>query len=358
MSPPGGWVGWLLVLAALGSSGPPSATAQEGTGELPRVHVIATGGTIASRGAVGPLSVEQLVEGVPGIQGIATLTVEQFANVGSSQITPEHWLVLSRRITTLFRERPELDGIVVTHGTDTLEETALFLHLTVDDPRPVVLTGAMRPPTVVAPEGPANLRAAVRLAASDAARERGTLVAMNDQIFGAGDVVKAHTSRLDAFTAPAGGAVGVVEEDEIRFHHPVDSRRLHMSLEGVDALPRVDIAYAFGGADGAAVDAFVAAGARGIVLASVGRGNLPVELGSAARRAAEGGVVVLVSSRAGAGRVPVGMAPSDGGRPFLPGAGPLNPQRARVLLMLALALGGEVEEVARLVTRMEGVPER
>jgi L-asparaginase len=348
----------ILVLAAVGASAPPFAAAQAGAGELPRVHVIATGGTIASRGAVGPLSVEQLVEGVPGIQEIATLTVEQFANVGSSQITPAHWLALSRRITALFRERPELDGIVVTHGTDTLEETALFLHLTVDDPRPVVLTGAMRPPTVVAPEGPANLRAAVRLAASDGARERGTLVAMNDQIFGAGDVVKAHTSRLDAFSAPAGGPVGVVEGDEVRFHHIGDPQRLHVELGGVDALPRVDIAYAFGGADGTAVDAFVAAGARGIVLASVGRGNLPAELGSAARRAAEGGVVVLVSSRAGAGRVPVGTTPVEPGRPFLPGAGPLNPQRARVLLMLALAVGGEVEEVAGLVARMEGVPER
>ncbi len=357
MSPPRGSVGGLLLLAALGASAPLSAAAQEGAGELPRVHVIATGGTIASRGAGGALSVEQLVEGVPGIQEIATLTVEQFANVGSSQITPAHWLALSRRITALFRERPELDGIVVTHGTDTLEETALFLHLTVDDPRPVVLTGAMRPPTVVSPEGPANLRAAVRLAAWDAARERGTLVAMNDQVFGAGDVVKAHTSRLDAFSAPAGGPVGVVEGDEIRFHHTGDPQRLHVDLGGVEALPRVDIAYAFGGADGTAVDAFVAAGARGIVLASVGRGNLPAELGSAARRAAEGGVVVLVSSRAGAGRVPVGTTPVDPGRPFIPGAGPLNPQRARVLLMLALAVGGEAEEVARLVARMERVPE-
>lgn len=341
-----------------GAHVPVPGAAQEDTRALPHVHVIATGGTIASRGAVGPLSVEQLVEGVPGIGELATLTVEQFSNVGSSQITPEHWLALSRRITDLFREWPGLDGIVVTHGTDTLEETALFLHLTVDDARPVVVTGAMRPPTVVAPEGPANLRAAVMVAGSAAGRDRGTLVTMNDQIFGAGDVAKVHTSRLDAFMAPAGGALGVVEGDQIRFLHPAAPPAVTVDLAQTETLPRVDIAYAFGGADGTAVDAFVAAGARGIVLASVGRGNLPAELGNAARRAAEAGVVVLVSSRAGAGRVPVGSAPADPGRPFLPGAGPLNPQRARVLLMLALLRGGDADEVAHLVERMDGAAPR
>lgn len=318
----------------------------------PEVHIIATGGTIASRAGAGPLSVEQLVEAVPGIEELGRITVEQFANVGSSQITPEHWLGLSRRIGELFRERPGLSGVVVTHGTDTLEETALFLHLTVSDPRPVVVTGAMRPPSALAPEGPANLRGAVATAASPAARGRGALVVMNDEIFSAGDVAKVHTSRLDAFTAPAGGAVGAVDGGVPLFHSPPNPAPVHFDLAGVETLPRVDIAYAWAGADGTAVEAMVAAGARGIVMASVGRGNLPAPLGAAARRAAAEGVVVVVSSRTGAGRVPVGPTePPASGTLLLPGAAALNPPRARVVLMLGLTRGDGPPEIARLLGR-------
>jgi L-asparaginase type II len=293
------------------------------------------------------------VEAVPELAAVASITVEQFSNVGSSQIMPAHWLSLSRRINALFQERPGLAGVVVTHGTDTLEETALFLHMTVGDQRPVVVTGAMRPPTVVAPEGPANLRAAVLAAVTPGSRGRGTLVAMNDELFSAGDVAKLHTSRLDAFQGPAGGAVGVVEGGEVRFHSPPQSSPLQFDVGGIEELPRVDIAYAWAGADGAVVEALVAAGARGIVMASVGRGNLPAPLGAAARQAAEGGVVVVVSNRTGAGRVPVGSPPSD--RPFLPGAGGLNPQRARVVLMLGLTVSDDPGLIAGLMHRLEGV---
>lgn len=341
----------VLALTAAAPSEDPRSPAPRGAGQpLPEVHILATGGTIASRAGAGPLSVEQLVEGVPGIDGLARITVEQFANVGSSQITPEHWLGISRRITEVLGERPDLAGIVVTHGTDTLEETALFLHLTVADPRPVVVTGAMRPPSAVAPEGPANLRAAVALAALPEARGRGTLVVMNDEIFSAGDVAKVHTSRLDAFVAPAGGRVGTVEAGAPRFHAPPSPPALLLDLSGVAELPRVDIAYAWAGADGAAVEAAVAAGARGVVMASVGQGNLPAPLRDAAREAARAGVAVVVSSRVGSGRVPVGPStPPPGGAALLPGAGGLNPQRARVVVMLGLALGYRIPEIARLL---------
>jgi L-asparaginase len=346
----------LLPVLAMSAATPPADPRPPLPGEsgqpLPEVHILATGGTIASRAGAGPLSVEQLVEAVPGIEGLARITVEQFANVGSSRITPEHWLGLSRRVAELYAERPDLSGVVVTHGTDTLEETALFLHLTVGDPRPVVLTGAMRPPSAVAPEGPANLRAAVALAALPEARGRGTLVVMNDEIFSAGDVAKVHTSRLDAFVAPAGGRVGTVESGVPRFHAPPSPPPVRVELAGVEELPRIDIAYAWAGADGAAVEAAVAAGARGLVLASVGQGNLPPALGVAAREAAERGVATVVSSRTGAGRVPVGPLDPAPGRPvLLPGAGALNPQRARVVLMLALARGDDLWAIARLLER-------
>jgi len=327
-----------------------------GTGALPgqnlppEVHVIATGGTIASGGAGRPLTVEELVGGFPPLAGVARITVEQFTNIGSSQVTPDHWISLSRRIGALLAERPGLSGVVVTHGTDTLEETALFLHLTVGDPRPVVLTGAMRPPSVPGPEGTANLLAAVRTAVHPGSRGRGALVVMNDQIFSAGDVTKAHTSRLDAFRAPVSGPVGEVDGDLILFRTPPSPPPARFDPEAWGGLPRVEVLHAFAGADGTLAEAALAAGAQGIVIASVGRGNMPAPLREAALRAAEGGVAVVVSNRTGAGRVPVGPEPALAADPGpLPGTSHLNPQRARVVLMLSLARGDSREELIHLL---------
>lgn len=337
-----GGLGFLAVIG-LGSPARPATVAAQAVG--PEVHVIATGGTIAARGPDAPLSVDQMVAAMPGIERVARITVEQFANIPSSQITPAHWRALARRIDELFRSRPGLRGIVLTHGTDTMEETALFLHLTVTDERPVVVTGAMRPPTALAAEGPANLRAAIETAIAPGARGRGTLVVMNDEIFSASDVAKHHTSRLDAFVAPAGGRVGVVDGGAIIFHGLPAPPPIRFDLGDAARLPRVDIVSVWAGADGVAIEASVAAGARGIVIASVGRGNMPEPFGSAARRAAERGVIVVVSSRTGAGRIPVDL----GDRSGLVGAGALNPQRARVVLMLALARGDALPSIARLL---------
>lgn len=325
--------------------------------ELPLVHVIATGGTIASRPGAGSLTGEQLIRAVPELRDIATITVEQFSNIGSSQITPEHWLRLARRVNELREARPELAGIVVTHGTDTMEETAYFLELTIDRTRPVVLTGAMRPPGVVAAEGAANLYNAVRVAAMPAARERGVLVLMNDEVFAARDVTKRNTSRLDAFGAPGAGPVGVADADTVVFLRPPPDETRLFDLAGVDRLSRVGIAYSYGGADGTAIDAFVAAGVRGLVVAAVGRGNLPAAQWHAAERAAAAGVLVVVSSRTGSGRVPVRVRRTDaaGDGPgahdapgIVAGAGRLNPQKARVLLMLALSETVDPERVAEI----------
>jgi L-asparaginase type II len=320
----------------------------------PRVHVVATGGTIASTnyygGNQGKIGVEQLLKSVPALDTVAVVTAQQFANVASSSVTPDMWLALSRGIADTLRAHPpsELAGVVVTHGTDTLEETAYFLDLTVADARPVVVTGAMRPSDGVGIDGPANLLAAVRIAASPAARGRGAMVVLNDEILAARDATKLNTVRPNAFAAPFRGDLGVADPEGIVFHR--DARRAPtFDLAGVRELPRVDIVYTYAGADGAAVDALVAAGAKGLVVAGAGRGGTTPAQAEALRRAAAKGVVVVTGSRAGSGSVSVGTGTSrraDG--PGFVGTGDLNVQHARVLLMLALTRTSDPKEVARI----------
>jgi len=329
----------LLWAATLGAQAP-----------RPLVHVVATGGTIASTNYYadqsGKVAIAELLRAIPGLDTVATVSAQQFANVASTQITPAHWLALSRAITDTFRARPDLSGIVVTHGTDTMEETAYFLDLTVADARPVVVTGAMRPADGVGVDGPANLLNAVRLAADSGARARGAMVLLNDEIFAARDAVKANTVRPDAFAAPYRGALGVADPERVVFHR-LPARAGTFDLAGVRELPRVDVAYVYGGADGTAVDAFVAAGAKGIVIAAAGRGSLTAGIGEAARRAVAKGVVVVVASRAGSGSVPVGTGVRRNA-PSTVGSGDLTAQKARVLLMLALTRTSDTREIARI----------
>jgi L-asparaginase len=317
----------------------------------PAVHLVATGGTIASTnyysGESGKISAEALLRSVPPLDTMAQLSVQQFANIASSAMTPAMWLALSRGIADTMRARPGLAGVVVTHGTDTMEETAYFLDLTVADPRPVVVVGAMRPADGIGIDGPANLLNAVRVAASPAARERGAMILMNDEILAARDATKANTVRTDAFVAPYRGALGVADPEAIVFHRPA-SRRPVFDLTSVRELPRVDIVYSYPGADGAEVDAFVAAGARGIVLAGAGRGGTTPGQRRALNRAVEKGVVVVASSRTGSGSVAIGDGSSADGQPRIFGAGDLNPQKARVLLMLALTRSAKANEVATI----------
>lgn len=354
------------LVAALLAAGPALAAPADAQ-ELPRVHVIATGGTIASD-PEGGLSGEALVAALPGLDTLASVSVEEFARVGSSQITPDHWVRLARRIGALFEEDPELSGVVVTHGTDTMEETAFFLHLTVADPRPVVVTGAMRPPRTAGADGPANLRNAVRVAADPAAAGRGTLVLMNDEIHAAAAVTKTNTTRVDAFVSPEAGPLGVADADRIVFGAAPGSRAELAGafagvVDGSVELPRVAIGYAYAGADGEALRHLAGGPTRGLVLATVGQGNLPAGQREAAAALARDGMVVVLSSRTNGGRVPVGAVRygAEGGEAGaaaqgasvggLFGAGALNAQKARVLLMLALARGDDPEAVARAFRR-------
>ena len=310
----------------------------------PLVHVLATGGTIAGAQDVahgytaGSFSIDALLAAVPGLDHAAAIRGEQFVSIGSQDMHDAVWLKLARRLDALARE-PGLAGIVVTHGTDTLEETAWFAELTVRAELPIVFTGAMRPATAIGADGPANLAAAVAVAADPAARNRGVLAVMNDQVFAARDVYKTHANRVDAFTAPERGPLGTVAGGRPRFHRPPDPRPHGFDLAGHDALPKVLILHAHAGMERELIDAAVAGGARGIVIAGVGNGNMTGIALDALAEAAGQGIAVVRSTRLPAGAVLAAGEVDDAALGFVH-AGELKPGKARVLLQLALLTGG------------------
>ncbi|WP_459616288.1 asparaginase [Bordetella sp. 2513F-2] len=315
---------------------------------LPCVAVLATGGTIAGAQAdpagkgyrAGTYPVASLLAAVPGLEHVARLRAEQLANVGSQDIRLDIWADLAERITTLCGD-PAIDGIVVTHGTDTLEEAAWFLALTVPWTKPVVLVGAMRPATARSADGPANLYGAVRLAADPAAAGRGPLVCMNDEIHAARLVQKMSASGVGAFGSPDGGRIGSLHGGAPRFVAPADAAlpaRLPLPSRtpgsGVRPWPRVEVFYACADQGPDVVD-FMAARAQAIVLAGVGAGNACEAVLQALARAASAGVVVVRATRTGSGWVGRDVEVDDGRLGFV-AAGSLSPQKARILLLLAL----------------------
>ncbi len=325
----------------------------------PVVHVIATGGTISNAATGGQRRTgEELIAAIPGIERYATVTVEQFSNIASGSITPQHMKQIADRINEVFRTRPEVKGIVVTHGTDTMEETAFFLDLTTASCGPVVVTGAMRQATAVGADGPANLFNSVRVAASPDAASRGTLVLLNDEVFTARSVSKTNTVRTNAFEAPVVGVAGVVDPDGIVFYHKperTDCGKPIFDVAAVTAFPRVDIIYTYAGADDILIKAAVDAGAKGLVLAGAGAGATTPGQSTGVGQARDKGVFIVTSSRTGSGRVSVGGGAGRGGaaaaadRGPAYGAGTLNPQKARVLLMLGLATGASAARILELL---------
>ena len=333
--------------------------AQGAAQTLPRVHVIATGGTISNLGNDTRRTGDELVNAIPALKQMARVTVEQFSNVASASITQDMWRDMAKRIATLQSGPDAPAGYVITHGTDTMEETAYFLSLTVGGCAPVVVTGAMRQASAVGADGPANLLSAVRVAAAPGARSRGTVVLMNDEIFAARDVTKGNTSRMDAFSSPNAGVLGLADPDTIVFYRAAPDvsttcRRATFDVQTLGAFPRVDVIYASIGADSVLIDAAVAAGAKGLVVASVGRGGSTPSQGRALRRARDRGVLVATSSRAGSGRVgsdfgsdSLANVPAGAGASI--GTADLNPQKARILVMLGLAAHQRPADIARLV---------
>lgn len=315
---------------------------------MARVHILATGGTIAGTAPSpvdpgyrsGGLGVSALLDGVNGLRDVATLTTEQFSQVGSQDMNDGLWLDLARRVNALFAAN-EADGIVITHGTDTAEETGFFLHLVVTSQRPVVLTGSMRPATSLSPDGPLNLFNAVSVAADPHARGRGVIIAINDDLHSARDVTKSSTTDVQAFVSPGAGLLGTASYGRIRYFryptHPHTSDS-DFSVGGEVALPRVDILHAHANMPADLVRASASLGAQGIVIAGVGNGNVPTEVASTLAEIAGSGVIVVRSSRVGSGDVGRNIELDDDTLGFV-AADQLNPQKSRVLLQLCLARG-------------------
>lgn len=327
------------------------------TKKLPNIVVLATGGTIAGAGVSstgsaytsGQVKIEAMIDAVPNIRNLANLTGEQIANVGSQDMSVKVWLDLANRINTLLA-KPDVDGVVITHGTDTQEETAYFLNLTVKSDKPVVLTGSMRPSTALSAEGPLNLYNAVALAAHPDAKGYGVMVVMNDEIHAAKDVKKMITTPVQTFQSPQEGMIGTVIFGDVLFFHKPSGRHTtnsEFSVQGVTSLPRVDIVYACADMSPDLIDLMVKAGAKGIVIAGVGDGNMHAATLEAAKRATAAGVPVVRASRVPIGAVLIkgeivdadyGTVSSD----------ELNPQKARVLLMLALQKKRTRDELQKL----------
>jgi len=325
--------------------------------KLPHIVVLATGGTIAGAAASdvqagytsGQVGVEQLLAAVPQAKKLATLSGEQVANIGSQDMNDEVWFKLARRVNEILA-KPEVDGIVITHGTDTIEETGYFLNLVVKSRKPVVMTAAMRPSTALSADGPLNFFNAVAVAASKDAAAKGVLVVVNDWIHGASSLTKTSTTAVQTFMSPLRGLVGTVAYGEIEFFHgavgknTVDSE---FSLDGVTSLPRVDIIMAHENMDGKMIDAAVAAGAKGVVIAGVGNGNMTKEGLDALAANAKKGIICVRSSRVVTGRVGRNVEVDDD-KLGLIASDDLNPQKARVLLRLALLKPRPLAEIQRL----------
>jgi L-asparaginase len=325
--------------------------------KLPTVVVLATGGTIAGAAGSdvqaaytsGQVGVDQLLAAVPQAKKLATMRGEQVANIGSQDMNDEVWLKLAKRVNEL-AGMADVDGIVITHGTDTIEETAYFLNLVVKSKKPVVLTAAMRPSTALSADGPLNFFNAVAVAANKDAAGRGVLVVVNDWIHGAASLTKTSTTAVQTFLSPLRGLVGTVAYGEAEFYRgPVGKNTVtsEFSLEGVTALPRVDIVMAHENMDGALIDAAAAAGAKGIVIAGVGNGNMTKAGLDALAAQAKKGVVCVRSSRVTTGRVGRKVEVDDDTLGLI-ASEDLNPQKARVLLRLALLKPRSLADIQRL----------
>ena len=324
----------------------------------PNVVILATGGTIAGSGATSTTTVgykpatvpvQALIDAVPELKKVATVQGEQVFQIASQNMTNEYWLKLAKRVNELLQQ-PDVDGIVVTHGTDTLEETAYFLNLVAKSAKPVVIVGAMRPSTALSADGPINLYNAVLVAGSKEAVGKGVLVCMNDQINSARDVTKTNTSTADTFKSPELGVLGYIQGDRVAFYR-LPARRHTLNSEfdisGADKLPNVEIAYGFANVSRTTVDALAAAGVDGIVYAGVGDGNPSEVTEQALADARAKGILIVRSARVGNGIVARNSEVNDDKRDFVV-SDTLNPQKARILLMIALTKTKDTKEIQRM----------
>ncbi len=326
--------------------------------DLPNVKILATGGTIAGAGvsstqyagyqaAVTP--VDKLLQNVPELAKVANVTGEQVAQVASHDMTNEIMLKLAKRINVLLAQ-DDVDGIVITHGTNTLEETSYFLNLVVRSSKPVVLVGAMRPGTSMSADGPMNLFRAVVTAGSKESKGRGVMVVMNDQIIGARDLVKTDTMTVDTFKAPVFGYLGYVVDNKVRFYKTAARKHTEQSefdISNVSVLPRVDIVYGYENDSRVALDAFVKDGAKGIVTAGSGTAAVSKAMESGVVDAVKAGVSIVRAPRTSLGIIAHNMEFNDDKFGTVAGD-TLNPPKARILLMVGLTKTNDVKELRRI----------
>jgi L-asparaginase len=324
-----------------------------------KVAFIGTGGTIASIGK-GPLDLidyganekmvhaEDIIAAIPSVGEVADLTVVKFRDIPSTAISFPEWKQLAALCASLVKETPDLCGIVIGHGTASLEETAYFLNLTLKVHVPVVIVGSQRPLSGLASDAATNLVAAVRTAASPASAGRGVLVVLNDEIQAAREVTKTSTFRLQTFRTPDFGVLGSVDGEHVRYYRRTERRNApdtEFDIAQLEALPRVDISYSYAGSDGAAIRAFTSAGAKGIVLAAFAPGMVTPGERDAVEAAVGAGVTVVASTRAGSG---VALDSAKLRSLGVLSADNLNPQKARLLLALALTVTRDSNEIRRL----------
>jgi L-asparaginase len=328
-------------------------------GKLANVTILATGGTIAGTGAsstatvgyqAATVPVQRLIDAVPELKKVANVKGEQVFQIASENMNNDYWLKLAKRVNELLAQN-DVDGIVITHGTDTIEETAYFLNLVVKSRKPVVIVGAMRPSTAISADGPVNLYNAVTLAGSPDAVGKGVLVVLNDQINGAREVTKTNTSNTDTFRSWELGFMGYMQDNAPHFYrvstrkHTVDTE---FDVSKLDSLPQVDIVYGYANMNRVAIDAFVNAGDKAIVHAGVGDGSLArPAVEPALIEARKKGVIIVRSSRVGNGIVARNGEAKDDELDFVV-SDTLNAQKARILVMLALTKTSDTKEIQRM----------
>ena len=322
----------------------------------PNIHILATGGTIAGTGSsattsqytAGQVAIGTLLDAVPQIKDIANVTGEQIVSIGSQDMNDQVWLTLANRINELLAS-PECDGIVVTHGTDTMEETAYFLNLTVHSDKPVVLTGAMRPSTAMSADGPLNLYNSVVTAASKDSYGRGVMIVMNGLILGAHSTQKMNTVDVQTFQAPDAGPLGYVYNSRPYYNMQTLKRHTTQSVfdvKGLKELPKVGIVYAYSNIDADVMEPFLTKGYKGIIHAGLGNGNYHKNIFPSLLEARKKGILVVRSSRVPTGPTTLYDEVDDEKYEFV-ASWELNPQKARVLLMLALTKTNDWREIQK-----------
>ncbi len=331
------------------------ATAAQTNPNPPHVVILCTGGTIAGTGATSTTTVgytaakvgcDTLVDSVPELKKVANVTGEQVYQIASESITNDNWLKLSKRINELLKQ-DDVAGVVVTHGTDTIEETAYFLDLTVKSKKPVVIVGSMRPSTAISADGPINLYNAVIIAGSKEAVGKGVLVCLDDQINAGREVTKSNTSTTDTFRTPDLGFLGYMQDNKPHFYRTstrLNTADTEFDVSNLTSLPQVDIVYAYGSYNSLALDAFVKAGAKGIVHAGPGDGSVGAQMVGPLQEARKAGVVVVRSARVGSGIIARNGEQPDDKYDWV-ASDNLNPQKARILLMLALTKTNDTKAI-------------